>query len=107
MSQEITQDHCNRCGWTTSHDIVASELGLSHEEAEPGVYFNDAYDMLKCRGCGGITMRHTWGYPDFLEVRYYPPRIARRTPAWADPVSFQDAVPLPICKLMAEVYTAL
>jgi hypothetical protein len=107
MSQEITPAHCNRCGWITNHDIVASELGLSHEEAEPGIYFSDAYDMLKCRGCGSITMRHTWGYPAPAEVTYYPPRVARRTPGWADPDLFEETVPRPICKLMAEVYTAL
>jgi hypothetical protein len=122
VSQGVTSAHCNKCGLPTSHEIVASEGGKFQEQDDDGHWIDvvDAYDMLKCRGCGSITMRHKWGYPEYGSptVTYYPPRIARRTPDWADVLlelmvddhsgpSFNPSVPFSIVGLMQEVYIAL
>ncbi len=119
MSQETTWDYCNKCGLHTNHDVVASEHGTGHEQEADDVWFMNAYDMLKCRGCLSITMRHTYGhksdvYPNSPpEVTYYPPRIARRAPCWipklasGELISGDELVPRPIGGLMLEIYTAV
>jgi hypothetical protein len=47
MAQETAWAHCNTCGATTNHDVVASEEGLAHEQAADDAFFFDAYDMLR------------------------------------------------------------
>jgi hypothetical protein len=103
VSQDITQADCNKCGWLVNHDIIAAEGEKFLEEGDD--YFVDAYEMLKCRGCGSITMRHThaYGRDPLTTVTYYPPRVARRAPEW---LHYGELVPLQLRKLMLEIYTA-
>jgi hypothetical protein len=77
-------------------------------------YFLDLYEMLKCRGCEGVTLRHTrqWGSRDAAPITfYYPPAVSRRAPLWIDHglylLLYDKGVPTPICSLMKEIYTAV
>lgn len=112
MSNEITSAYCNRCASSTKHDVLAVEKQEDTEEKDSIWY--DLYEMLRCRGCDGITLRHTskWskGKPT---VFYYPPTIARRAPWWiSSELAIRDLdsdafVPAQIRGLMREVYTAI
>lgn len=119
-SQRITQAHCNGCGRATNHDTIAVERQDWGEGELPGY---DLYEMLRCRGCGTITTRHTIQFGDGgvggIAIRYYPPAVGRRMPTWVTPVHTQHVlvpsaessptptVPAPICGLMREVYEAI
>jgi hypothetical protein len=83
--QNITQAHCNRCGLSTKHDII----GVEKQEEDGGgndLLWCDLYEMLKCRGCDNVTMRHTSSHvgAQHPTIVYYPPEIARRAPPWVD-----------------------
>lgn len=120
MSLGITQAHCNRCGHSTSHDILASERSESTHEQEDGFVPYDLYEMLRCRGCETVTLRLTsrGSRDESPWVVYYPPAIARRMPAWVR-VSLEDldlllpddpppiAIPFRIRALMREIYAAV
>jgi hypothetical protein len=68
------------------------------------VSWQDTFEMLECCGCETVMLRHShWfseNYPD-VTVSYYPPAVSRRRPAW------QSQLPLELCSLMREVYSAL
>jgi len=117
MSQGITQAHCNRCGHSTNHDILASDKWESPNEREDGCVPYDLHEMLKCRGCETVTLRVTSGEGTTDEcpnVVYYPPAMARRVPDWAGEINLAalglldgPTVPLGIWSLMREVYVAV
>lgn len=48
--QKITHAHCNNCGGSTNHGVIATD---KHEN-------NELYEMLKCLGCNCVVMRHTF-----------------------------------------------
>lgn len=125
MSQEITQAHCNGCGHSTKHDILASDKEDweywegSDEEGDDGY---DLREMLKCRGCGSVKLRLTTQCPNDgpPTVVYYPPSIARRAPDWIFPTDISTItlaelglsddpppIPFPIINLMREIYVAV
>jgi hypothetical protein len=124
VSQEITQAHCNRCGDSTKHDILASDNEDWEYWEGADEHGNDGYflhEMLKCRGCGSVTLRLTTKYPNDgpPTVVYYPPAVARRAPAWVWPdittitlaelglVDDPPPIPFPIVNLMREIYAAV
>lgn len=83
MSEEAEQAkiHCNSCGGTTNHDVLASDenhdkYGSLHR-----------YEMMKCCGCGGVSMRDmTYGLDsedDWVSFQY-PPEAPRRWPEWME-----------------------
>ncbi len=124
VSQEITQAHCNRCGHSTKHDILASDKedweywGGTEKKGDDGYFL---HEMLKCRGCGSVTLRLTTQYPNDgpPTVVYYPRAVARRTPEWVWPditnitlaeLGLMDdppPIPFPIVNLMREIYAAV
>lgn len=111
---QITQAYCNKCGHFTSHDIIGAEK-QEEDCGGRGLLWYDLYEMLKCRGCGNATMRHTSSNvgAQHPTIVYYPPEIARRAPLWVDKLIYRvsvgkdDPVPDHICALMSEVYTAV
>ncbi len=109
MSQ-VTQAHCNRCGHSTKHDILAIE---EREDDDDGGYTCETYEMLNCRGCGSVKLRYTDQYNEMVHVVYYPPAIARREPGWvrddiiSDLTGNEPRVPTHVCQLMREIYNAL
>ncbi len=104
MTNEITPAHCNHCGWLTNHYVLGEDRsGFEHEDQT----WDAIYEMLKCCGCGTITMRNVVkGYGDEPLVIYYPPAMARRAPEWVIGTS-EIKIPPPIRDLMREVYSAV
>jgi hypothetical protein len=115
MSRGITQAHCNDCGPSTNHDILATEKRISGQ-SQGGSHFYDLYEMLKCRGCDAVTLRHTSGASesDIVTIGYYPAAMARRRPRWVDSdmlmllgLSETSDVPAAICEMLREIYAAV
>jgi len=107
--QNITRTHCNKCGHRTNHDIIAAEMQEDLRKEVNGSSWRDFYEMLKCRGCDNVTVRHSFGYEN-VEIIHYPPAIHRRTPLWTDAVVVEIGlfpIPAPVCALMREIYTAV
>lgn len=78
-----TKAHCNTCLGDRNHEILFTEK-TSWSVDEYGMQGDDRYDMLKCCGCDGITLRHTSASTEDPEptVQYYPPAIFRQQPRW-------------------------
>lgn len=105
----------------TNHDIIFTEILESIDQDLMGG--DDLYEMLKCRGCDAVALRHTIQFgPNGVggnAVIQYPPVISRRMPNWAAPTRAEHGVvpvdkslvipevPTALCKLMREVYTAV
>lgn len=98
--------HCNECGQTTKHTILCKD----EETREPpgcspdcGVYFVTTHSMVKCDGCGAVTMELvSWfSEEDGTTEIYYPPRVSRKKPDW-----LYD-LPREYFPLLNEVYEAL
>jgi hypothetical protein len=104
---KITQAHCNSCGRSTNHDIIAAEKQEDSQDEENDINWCDLYQMLKCRGCDSVTMRHTFGYEQ-TDVVYYPPAMPRRAPAWTNDILSRlfpenRSIPASVCALMHEI----
>jgi Domain of unknown function (DUF4145) len=120
LPQRITQAHCNCCGIATNHDVIAAETQDSSDDNEMPIY--DLYEMLRCRGCNTIALRHTVQYGrngvGGSITEYHPPAVSRRMPRWVTPkpdsydlVSSAESsptpkVPFPVRNLIREVYVA-
>jgi hypothetical protein len=105
--ENVIWAHCNRCGQGTNHDLI----GIDKQENDVDAEY-ELYEMLRCRGCNTVTMRHTdtTYYTDHPRIVYYPPVIARRAPDWVTGVLslYSDViVPEQISALMREIYTAV
>ncbi|MEO3430719.1 DUF4145 domain-containing protein [Pelagibius sp. CAU 1746] len=108
----MTKAHCNACQGDKNHDVLHEETTSWDEEISEyeSIYGSDRYEMLRCRGCESITLRHTSYFSENDEptVTYYPPAMARPEPDWignlTDPFHFGDN---PVEELLKEVYTAL
>jgi len=98
---------CNGCGRQTYHELLYAQDDDWVEEdhdGHPMLVAKGAKELLKCRGCGGLTMRE-WQEGSALGGRaetYYPPRVSRRPPPWLNLHRDEE-----IRGLLAEVYTAL
>jgi hypothetical protein len=116
---EITKSHCNRCQRETNQEILYSEEFSWSEDIEEQMITikgTDIYEMLKCRGCDSITLRHTeWFSENFDEhgnlkpiFHYYPPSISRPEPKWlSDLDDLLDEEKSFIHDLMKEIYSSL
>src|ERR1043165_8480659 len=102
-SGKRTKATCNVCGHETVHEVV-KQVETWDEVPEYQIDWRDVYEMLQCRGCEAVTMRHSHYFsedPEGPTVRYYPPRVARKTPKW------QSDLPNELRELLDEVYLAL
>jgi uncharacterized Zn finger protein len=54
--KEITQVQCDRCSRYTNHEIIAAD----EQKPNNGLYAYNLYEMLKCCGCSGVVLRHTF-----------------------------------------------
>jgi hypothetical protein len=103
--------HCNACGGTRRHEVLHSERSTWEdydEDDTPMAQGWDQYDMLRCRGCDEVRLRHTsYSSVDGASaVRYYPPSISRRTPRWAAMALFHG-IPEVVGDLIGEIYVAV
>jgi hypothetical protein len=91
--------HCNACGDTTNHDVLASD------DNKDRYGYLHRFEMMKCRGCGGVTMRDTTyisKHKDDWQIVQYPPAEPRRRPEWMDGGLDSDDV----WELVYQIYVA-
>ena len=75
-----------------SHDVLHEEKTSWDEEVHDGIYIggSDTYEMVKCRGCEHVSVRHTSVFSENIDqngdpisdVQYFPPAIFRAKPRW-------------------------
>lgn len=109
MSTEILKAHCNRCGGERNHDILLLKKTNWSDDAH-GIWGSDDYQMLSCRGCEEIKLRHIVSFSenDHPTIRYYPPSIFRKRPDWFDELYFE--IPIEdgfVQGLLNEIYVAV
>jgi hypothetical protein len=115
-SDQILKVFCNHCGHITNHRVVTEHvvqgdldetaIGIAQATIDPEPHepdWWDRYDMLECRGCESVCLRHTnyFGPTDQEDVYFYPPRVFRRLPEW------RHRLPPLVGSLVDEVYKAL
>lgn len=99
--------HCNSCDRETIHDVVGtrSQNGSQPYDEEISIWWIIRYAMLECRGCESILVRREYEFsewnPGDKEVTYFPPRLSRREPEWAEELPGNEA------ELLREVYSAV
>ncbi len=121
---EITQAHCNKCLGERRHEVLHKEKELWDDDVGPPenpgaltIHGGNTYEMLKCCGCGHITLRHKHWFSEDTDFRgqpivhvvYYPPAISRQQPEWLsglDSFLANDNERL-AAELLKEVYVAL
>lgn len=109
-NHSVTRAHCNRCGGTTNHDVLASERNDYEDGTEDQTWdCFDAYEFLKCRGCDSIQMRRTSQHigDEKPRVTYFPPAISRRRPEWLVRFPTFLSLPMNLIGLLNEVYSAV
>ena len=102
--------HCSPCGHLTNHDVIAVDREEYEETIEDRNFScYDNYEMLKCRGCGAVTLRVISQHIEDREPRTtcYPAAIARRVPEWMTGSFDTPSIPFSVYFLMSEVYTAV
>jgi hypothetical protein len=108
---EVVTAHCNRCLRDTNHDLIARDVETYNVNE---MYGETEYEMMKCRGCNGVTFRRrSWfsddtdeeGRPKIRE-NYYPPAISRQKPEWLK-LWWYDHTHSEIGPLLNEIYAAL
>ncbi len=116
-STSTTKAHCNMCGPDRNHEVLHRERTEGSEQYDQysSIDWWDLYEMLRCAGCGNITMRHTsyFSEHDGTSVVYYPPAVARREPRWMSELLLStkwldfNEQRTSIHDLLKEVYVAL
>lgn len=112
---EIVKGHCNKCGGERRQEVLCAEKSRWDNE-EAGICGGDTYEMIKCCGCEGVSLRHSsWFSEDFdnsgnpkINIRYYPPAAFRQDPRWLPELIF--AIPSAdrsVHDLLQEIYVAL
>ena len=66
--QKIAYSHCNICGGSTHHDVLAAEK-QEETDGEGSIFWLETYELLKCRGCDSIKMRQTMGFQKMMNLR--------------------------------------
>ncbi len=109
MSRTMTESFCAMCGSSTKHDIIGSDRQEGTNE-DPQEAWCELHEMVKCRGCGSVSMRHSYqtSSEDKPTVDYIPHRRTRYFPgpAWTLGLEPDFNAPQGTCDLMAESYRA-
>jgi hypothetical protein len=117
----IVSANCNTCGGDRKHDVLHAEVSRWTDEIERvgEIGGEDSYEMLRCRGCGRICLRHQSSFSEdkdpetgrpLVVTRYYPPATSRKKPNWLSMFSLmhlawnEDDI---ISDLLDEIYEAL
>jgi hypothetical protein len=115
--ETICRAHCNRCLGERSHDVLHREEQTWEEpldeDGHHSIWGGDRYELLKCRGCAHIALRHsTWFSEDtddrgqpFVKVAYHPPAVSRQAPDWLDDLVDEEGPA--IAAMLREIYAAL
>jgi hypothetical protein len=113
VNDSLSRIHCNRCGHPTKHELIHKEEKHWDEDVndEFAVHGADIYELLECRGCENIVLRHRdWFSEDInndgspvINTRYYPPATYRPFPRWLWKLDEEWY----ISKLLKEIYSAI
>lgn len=102
---EIVRSHCNTCGRVTKHLVLHVKETRDSEELEDygPIFWDNTYELLECRGCESISLKHTniFEPTEEVDVTIYPPRVTRRKPHW-----FYQ-IPSAVRTLLQQIYQAL
>jgi hypothetical protein len=125
---EIVKAHCNTCSGSRNHQVIYFHEETWEEQMADDppdfTWGEDRYELLKCAGCGHITLRHTSRFSEHTNsegepipiVIYYPPATFRREPYWLFGTGLSGAekdeiivvwLPEFISCLLKEIYIAL
>jgi hypothetical protein len=92
---DTVKAHCNKCGGERRQEVLRKEK--SHwDEEESEIWGGDSYEMIKCLGCEGISLRHSSWFSEDIDnsgtprtnIRYYPPATFRQGPRWLPELVF-------------------
>jgi hypothetical protein len=105
-SSKIKKVRCNECRRKTDHRLITSfkgDCGTEQYEGEYEVWWDTAYHVFQCCGCGDALFVRTYMFSEHedAEVRYFPPRVSRHSPEW------KDKLPPELMLVLDEVYRAL
>lgn len=109
-STRVERAHCNECGTSTRHWVVAQRVQKGEElyDRELGIYlyWRTTWTMLECCGCETVCLRRSHWFSEFdpddgEQVEFYPPPAARRPPRWISRLRDEEQA------LLEEVYVAL
>jgi len=116
------KSYCNKCGGSRNHLVLHKEDFYWSEvyDAEHGISIDgsDTYELLRCRGCEFVSMRHSsWFSEDIDEngspnvsVVQYPPATLRRKRDWGSSLKVHGNLrdmPEHISRPLDEIYIAL
>jgi hypothetical protein len=89
---ETVKAHCNRCLGERNHKVLYIEQTAWDQivDNEFSVDGWDNYEMIKCLGCDGVSLRHQSYFSEDCDehgnrcatTKYYPPTISRKEPLW-------------------------
>jgi hypothetical protein len=70
---------------------------------EVDIWWTTTFDVLQCCGCREVMLRRIYTFSEYDEsnVRYFPPRVSRHSPNWA------QSLPEELKLLLDEIYRAL
>ena len=114
MPMESIKSHCNTCGLDTDQ-IVLHEETSSWTDEETDCDGGTTLQMVKCAGCGTISMRSLSWHSEFtddygapeLSIRLFPPRVFRKIPSWHSDLQVHLPGEKTISELLSEIYIAL
>lgn len=98
---------CNECCRDTDHIVLKSHKTFGSEPDGSG--WSTTFDMIECYGCHFISLKRTFDFTEYdgLVIKYFPPPISRRKPAWYGELAMNIPVELELIGLLDEVYSAL
>jgi hypothetical protein len=110
---ESTYSYCHECGGDRNHEILKMHI---NEESFPDpvsgepVTFGETSQLLKCKGCGFVSMRKAqWSsemdYDDQPVWRYFPPQHSKPLPKWLKDFHEISNLPL-VLRCLIECYEA-
>jgi hypothetical protein len=110
---ESTYSYCYECGGDRSHEILGSH---NEQQSFPDppcgemVTFGEISQLLKCKGCGFVSMRKAkWSsemdQDDHPVWRYFPPQHSKPLPSWLKEIQDRDKLTL-VLRCFIECYEA-
>lgn len=103
---DLIKSHCNLCGRETKHAARAAFVGAQVDFVDDqgrDAEIRTTFQILQCLGCDELSLRVDAEHDAYgtASPEFYPPRIRRPRPRWA------DKLPSSILYMLEEVYRAL
>ncbi len=94
------------CRGKTDHRLLKTAQGNTGSESYDGdsaIWWDTSFDVLQCCGCREVVLRRTYMFSEYeeAEVRYFPPRVSRHSPEWA------NELPWELKSVLDEIYRSL